>query len=292
MNDLIIAGHGYLSTTIIKLLEENNILGCKKIYALSRGNSKITTGSDLVTQIIIDFDKDFKSLNVKENSIVIYLAPPNTDSGPKDKRIRNFLKNVGGLHLKKFIYVSTSGVYGDCNGSMVNEQAVLKPLSERAKRRVDAETHIKKISIGNFPLVILRVPGIYGPRRLPNHEKLKTPMIQPEESKITNLIHVDDLANICLLACSDNIGNEIINVSDGCPLTTTEFYEEYCRQIKTTMLPYITLMQAKKIYSEKRLSFINESRRLDVTKMKILFNGYKCLNIREGIKKSLADSDG
>ena len=291
MNDLIIAGHGYLGAKIIKLLTKNNILKCDRIYALSRGNTKIDPGNSLVTQIIADFDKDFNNLNVKENSTIIYLAPPNSDSGTKDHRIRNFSERLSTIKLKKFVYISTSGVYGNCDGSTVNELSPLKPLTERAKRRVDAETYIRKFSAGNFPLVILRVPGIYGPTRLPNKEKLKTPMIRPDESKITNLIHVDDLAHLCLLSCNDNIGNEIINVSDGCPLTTTEFYAEYCRQSKITPLPYITLAQANEIYSEKRLSFINESRQLDVTKMTALFGGYKCLNIKDGIKKSLAAND-
>ena len=291
MNDLIIAGHGYLGSKIIKLLIKNNILKCNRIFALSRGNTKIDPNSTLVTQVIVDFDKDFKNLNIKENSTIIYLAPPNSDSGTKDQRIRNFSEKLNGIRLKKFVYISTSGVYGNYNGSTVNELSPLKPLTERAKRRVDAETIIKKFSAGKFPLVILRVPGIYGPTRLPNKEKLKTPMIRPDESKITNLIHVDDLAHLCLLSCHDNIGNEVINVSDGCPLTTTEFYAEYCRQSKITPLPYITLAQANEIYSEKRLSFINESRQLDVTKMRALFGGYKCLNIKDGIKKSLAADD-
>ena len=81
---------------------------------------------------------------------------------------------------------------------------------------------------------------------------------------------------------------EIINVSDGSPIKTTTYYEYVYAAINIELPEYITFDQALKTYSEKRLSFLKESRVLDVRKMKKIFNG--CIIYKDasaGIKKSL-----
>ena len=81
---------------------------------------------------------------------------------------------------------------------------------------------------------------------------------------------------------------EIINVSDGNPIKTTTYYEYVYAAINVELPKYITFNQALKIYSEKRLSFLKESRVLNVEKMKKIFDGcivYK--DARIGIKKCL-----
>ena len=218
------------------------------------------------------------------------MAPPNKDKD-KDPRLENFLNNTKRLNIEKIIYISTSGVYGDCGGSYVTEEAELKPLTSRAKKRVIAEKMIMKYStVNNTNYVILRVPGIYGLGRLPLSKiREREPLIIKDECKITNLINVEDLARVVWRVIKDNIKNEIINVSDGAPITSTEYYLKIYDELEIEYPPFINMKEAAKYYSKERLSFMSESRILDVSKMKRLFSDcIKYSNISDGIKRSLS----
>ena len=76
---------------------------------------------------------------------VIHLAPP-PGEGEGDPRTRAL---VAALRLRRapasLVYGSTSGVYGDCGGALVDETAALKASTPRAQRRVDAETLVRHI---------------------------------------------------------------------------------------------------------------------------------------------------
>ena len=144
-------------------------------------------------------------------------------------------------------------------------------------------------SLTSNDYIILRVPGIYGPNRLPI-ERIKNneSVLKEEESKKTNLIHVEDLARISWRCLISNIKNQIFNVSDGCPITVTKFYKEVCNILNLKMPTQVSMIVAQKCFSEKRLSFLNESRILDTTKMKKYFPDLiEYENVRKGIKASL-----
>jgi len=106
--------------------------------------------------------------------ILIHCAPPPA-RGTRDSRTRNLLRSVAlrGLERSKIltrviIYLSTSGVYGDCGGAVVSEARALRPANPRAQRRVDAERRLARhAKRRGMHLIILRVPGIYAADRLP-----------------------------------------------------------------------------------------------------------------------------
>ena len=199
--------------------------------------------------------------------------------------------NIKNSNLERIVYISTSGVYGDCGGLSVTEDAELKPLTDRAKKRVIAEKMVMKHSaVCNTNYVILRVPGIYGLGRLPlSKVREREPLIIKDECKITNLINVEDLARVVWRVIKDNIKNEIINVSDGTPITSTEYYLKIYDELEIEYPPFIKMKEAGKYYSEERMSFMSESRILDVTKMNRLFGDcIKYSNISDGIKRSLS----
>ena len=75
---------------------------------------------------------------------------------------------------------------------------------------------------------------------------------------------------------------EIINVSDGYPIKTTAYYEHVYKATDTRLPKYITFKQAMETYSEKRLSFLKESRILDVEKMKRIFPD--CIKFQDSCK--------
>jgi len=280
---IVLAGSGYLGKSIIKL-------ACNYNYGSIVEYSRTEKASANVEYIRKDFDEDAYHLDeITESSSIIYMAPPNQESH-EDNRLKRFLKKLSGRKIGKITYISTSGVYGDHDDKVVDETTELKPITDRAKRRVSAENMIKAYSLKTSnDYIILRVPGIYGPDRLPiNRINNQEPVILELESKKTNLIHVEDLARISWGCLNSNIKNEIFNVSDGCPITVTRFYKEICNVLNLKMPPQISMTEAQGCFSEKRLSFLNESRILDVSKMEKYFpNQIKYKKIRKGIEASL-----
>jgi len=137
---------------------------------------------------------------------VAHLAPP-ARGGTIDARTHELLaaltpRGRGAMLPQRFVYLSTSGVYGDCAGEWVDEARAPRPQTDRARRRLDAEKAIgewgRRLGIGT---VILRVPGIYAPDRLPLDRLLRgTPALEDKEDVYTNHIHADDLAAVLVAA--------------------------------------------------------------------------------------------
>ena len=223
---------------------------------------------------------------INKDGYVVYLAPPQ-NKGLKDQILVKFLSSIDKKKIVKIIYISTSGVYGDRKDALVNENEKIMPLTERAQRRADAEYQIKNSGI---KYTILRVPGIYGKGRLPlKRVNDRLPLIKTEICKHTNLINAKDLSNIIIQTLTNNsTDNIIMNVSDGTPIKTTEYYLHIYDQLNMKYPEFIDYSQANKTYDSKRKSFINESRILDVSLMNQIFPDiieYK--DIKDGIRDSL-----
>src|SRR5690606_29261272 len=106
-----------------------------------------------------------------EQESIVYLVPPPA-FGESDLRLDRFLQ-LATVPPRAFIYVSTTGVYGDTQGAGVDESTPVRPLTDRARRRVSAEEMTRVwCSERRVRRIVLRVPGIYGPGRLPI-ERLK-----------------------------------------------------------------------------------------------------------------------
>ena len=284
-NKLILAGSGYMGDAILKQIENHQHE--LSIIELARTEKK---RAGKIKSIKIDFDNIQESMDYINNSKVIYMAPPDNTSN-KDTRIEKFLHNVERYKIIRFIYVSTSGVYGNCHGEVVVEEKTVNPSTDRAKRRVDAEQQVTKFCEDRgIELIILRVPGIYGKNRLPMKRiDASEPLIIEEQSRVTNLIHVEDLSRIAIRALNINIdGTEIVNVSDGTAIKTTLYYETIYKVLKKRLPNYITFDDALKCYDAKRISFLKESRVLNTEKMDRLFpDCIEYRHIEEGIKASL-----
>lgn len=282
---LVLAGSGYLGESIIA--QNNSIEDAFNIIELCRSKK---TSRIKVKTIQIDFDNIVKNMSYVDGSIIVYMAPPDT-MNLKDNRLEKFLTNIEEYKVKKIIYISTSGVYGNYNGKTVTEEDEINPGTDRAKRRVNAEMQIQKFCVkNNISSIILRVPGIYGYNRLPiKRVKDRDPLIKLEESRVTNLIHVNDLARLVLKALTlRNNGTEVINVSDGKAIKTTKYYEIIYEALNIVPPEYISYEQAILTYDKKRASFLKESRILNVNKMKRLLPGcIKYEKLEDGIKDSL-----
>jgi nucleoside-diphosphate-sugar epimerase len=217
---------------------------------------------------------DAASLNVlpSADKLVLYFAPP-PGGGPFDSRMRNFCQTVDPEKLPaRLVYISTSGVYGDCGGEWVTEETPIKPQTSRAQRRADAEATLQEwAGKHGVPLVILRVTGIYGPGRLPLARiQQGHPILREAESPPTNRIHADDLAAVCVRAAEKAVDGHIFhifNVSDGRPGTMTQYFNAVSDLLGLPRLPQIDMQEARQVMNPMMLSYLTETRRMDNRKM-------------------------
>ncbi len=203
------------------------------------------------------------------NSLVFYFAPP-PGGGITDPKVRNFCAAmVGAKAPKRLVYISTSGVYGDCGGAVVTEDTPANPQTSRAKRRYDAEQVLRQWGEAqSVDVIILRVTGIYGPGRIPVFRLQDGhPLLCLEESSPTNRIHADDLAQVCIAAAEKGRAGEVFNVSDGHPSTMTEYFLAIAEQVGLPRPPLISMAEAKKVMTPLMLSYLTESRRMDNSRM-------------------------
>jgi nucleoside-diphosphate-sugar epimerase len=201
---------------------------------------------------------------------VIHLAPPQ-NSGNRDCRTRNLIRILaqGSNAVRRLIYISTTGVYGDHRGAKVSEITPVNPQSERAKRRVDAERALRLWGPANgVTVTILRVPGIYAADRLPIERlESQTPALLPEEDAYSNHIHSDDLARLVCAAVYHGKPQRIINACDGGETKMGDYFDEVADAFglqRPTRLPGNEL---QKIVSPMLWSFMRESRRVTNTRL-------------------------
>jgi len=162
------------------------------------------------------------------------------------------------------VYLSTSGVYGDCGGARVDESRPLAPETERARRRVDAEQALQEWGAERgIEVVILRVPGIYAADRLPL-ERLRqgTPALRADEDVYTNHVHADDLAAICVRALELDAPPGVYNASDDTELKMGDYFDLVADRHGLARPPRVSRADAEARLPPMLFSFMRESRRL------------------------------
>lgn len=198
-------------------------------------------------------------------SELFYFAPPPT-SGITDPRLAAFTAALPAESLpRRFVLISTTGVYGDCRGEWVTEDRPPDPQADRARRRLDAEHTLRAWSTQTgVPIVILRVAGIYGPGRLPEKRLRRgEPVLREEESPWSNRIHVDDLARACVAAMQRGRPESVYNATDGHPATMTDYFNRAADALGLPRPAQIAMADAHGRLSEGMLSYLAESKRLD-----------------------------
>lgn len=219
---------------------------------------------------------------------ILFTVPPRaTDS--VDLRLTRLFERLE-TAPNRFVYLSTTGVYGDCDGALIDETSPVNPMNDRSRARVTAETTLQRwCENAGTECFVLRVPGIYGPGRL-GLERLRerVPVIAESESGPGNRIHVDDLAACCVAALTADAPPGIYNVGDGDHRSSTGFTRTVARLAGLEPPPEIPRAEAEATFSEARLSFLRESRRVDTTKMQETL-GFtpRYANPEEGIRASL-----
>jgi nucleoside-diphosphate-sugar epimerase len=208
-------------------------------------------------------------------SAVIHLAPP-PGTGARDSRTRQLLRAIvqapRGCFAKtlQFVYASTSGVYGDCEGAIVSESRPVMPFNERARRRVDAERAVQRFARRHgWHATILRAPGIYDATHLPlDRIQAGTPAIIATQDSYTNHIHADDLARVCIAALRSQRAARVYNASDDSEIRMGDWFDLVADAFSLARPPRLPRTQVRERVSPMLWSFMRESRRLDNARMK------------------------
>ena len=158
-----------------------------------------------VTQIVGDLDQPASLKRLAGLAdVLLHSAPPADTDVASDTRTQHLLAALqSGKSLPRcIVYISTSGVYGNCDGAEIDETRAVHPESARAARRVAAETLLREFGRQTRTRVsILRAPGIYAADRLPlERVRRGDPVLNAAEDSYSNHIHADDLAHAIVLA--------------------------------------------------------------------------------------------
>ena len=225
-------------------------------------------------------------------NLVYYFVPP-PPQGEGDLRLTHFLAAFpDNAAPDRIVYISTSGVYGNRNGGWVTEQTPPSPQTPRAHRRLAAERALQQWgNARQVDIAILRVGGIYGPGRLPLARLRRAdPILRTAEAPYSNRIHADDLAAVCIAAGSRQQATGIYNVCDGQPGTMSEYFLTVARMCGVPPPPQISWEEAQNLLSAEMLSYLRESRRLDITRMRNeLGITLKYPNLEKGLAATISE---
>ena len=270
METLLIVGCGDIARRALPALTRRY-----RVCALVRSADRALAAAG-VEQIEGDLD-DAKSLVALAGRAqrVAHLAPP-APHGALDSRTRNLIGALsattkkGVMLPRRFVYLSTTGVYGDCSGERVDERRPALPQTARAVRRLDAERAISEWSGGNgVEAVILRAPGIYAGDRLPIETIARgTPALREEDDVYTNHIHADDLAAILAAALASARASGIYNASDDSAIKMGDWLDLVADRAGLARPQRVSRAEAERLVPGEMLSFMSESRRLSNLRMK------------------------
>jgi nucleoside-diphosphate-sugar epimerase len=261
---LLVVGCGDVGLRLLPLLRERF-----RVFAVTSQPARIAElRAAGAVPLVADLDRPDSLQRLKGLAdTVVHLAPP-APQGQTDRRTRN-LTAILPRH-GTVVYVSTTGVYGDCGGALFDETRPTAPANARAIRRVDAEQVLRRWARrAGARLAILRVPGIYAADRLPlDRLRQGTPALLPDEDPYTNHIHADDLARIVALSVFRAAPQRVYHTVDDSDLKMGDYFDAVADAFDLPRPPRLPREQLVAQVSPMLLSFMSESRRLENGRLK------------------------
>ena len=125
----LVVGTGYTGARLLRRLPADEALGLSRSQPADAGGRRV---------LVASLDAPLAPPALPADYDVVYTVPPATDSDT-DQRLEALLAALGSPP-RRFVYLSTTGVYGDRGGAVVDELAEPQPRTARARRRLAAET--------------------------------------------------------------------------------------------------------------------------------------------------------
>jgi nucleoside-diphosphate-sugar epimerase len=261
---LLIVGCGDIGLRVVKLLR-----GRWRLLALtSNPDRRDALRAAGALPLVADLDApDTLARLAGLGDAVLHLAPPPM-RGSTDPRTAHLLQALARKgRVRRVVYASTSGVYGDCGGARFDETRAVNPGTDRARRRVDAEQRLRWFGRAfGVRVTLLRIPGIYAGDRVGGHPRERlargAPVLAAEHDVFTNHIHADDLARACVAALHRGAPQRVLHVCDDTEMKMGDYFDLAADLEGLPRPRRITPEQARAELSSTQLSFMGESRRL------------------------------
>jgi len=281
----LVIGCGYLGLRVAKLWLARGDEVCAVTRSLQKAEQFSAQG---LRPVLADITDASSLRQLPPAETVLFAVGYDRAAGPSIHDVyvdglRATLEALTG-DLQRFIYVSSTGVYGQTGGEIVDENSPCEPTREGGRACLAAEQLLAQHPVGDRRIV-LRLAGLYGPGRVPRIEKIRRgdPVPAPSTGYL-NLIHVDDAARIVLAAEDRLTAPQTYCVSDGYPTMRRDYYTEVARLLDAppprVVEPSPEMPVARRAASSKRID--NQKMRRELT-VELKYPTY-----REGLAAVLA----
>jgi nucleoside-diphosphate-sugar epimerase len=268
MRRLLIIGCGDVAMRMVPLVRGRYLL-----YALVRERERFARLRSLGLKPVwgdLDRPDTLAALPGLAHDVVHFAPPPS--AGLHDTRTAHLIAALakGKSVPQQLVYISTSGVYGDCGGAVVDETRPVRPQTGRAHRRVDAERQLRHWGArSGVRVTILRAPGIYAADRLPLARLARgTPALEAADDSYVNHVHADDLARMVVAALRHGHANRSYNAVDDVPQRMGDYFDLVADEYGLPRPRRIARAEARRTIPPQLYSFMNESRRLSNDRIK------------------------
>ena len=274
----LIIGCGYLGSRVAQLFRSDKEDTEQTIYAMTRDHDHAEQFKEQgLAPIIADVTdpaslKSLSAANIAVDTLVVAVGyDRNAGLSIHDTYVRGLEHVLAAISpdTGRVVYVSSTGVYGQDDGSLIDEDSPCHPVREGGKACLAAEERLRSHPLGQNS-VVLRLAGIYGPGRIPRSAQSSSNEPLPVDPETyLNLIHVDDAAAAVLSAARlpHSPTSRLYCVSDGQPLTRGDYFDELARQQGTPPPKYAAPGESMKDRSagDKRISNAKMLSDLDIT---------------------------
>lgn len=289
MPRLFVVGYGYSARRVGRRLEERGWV--------VRGTTRSAEGArrlegEGVTPVVFDGTRPSAAVGeaLRWATHLLVSAPPGEQGDPV---LAHHPGDVLDADALEWIgYLSTTGVYGDREGALVDEEVGPDPSTERSRRRLDAERGWQEIADeAGVPLQIFRLAGIYGPgRSVLDRLRQGTARRLARPGLVFNRIHVDDVAGAVIAGIDRPNETGVFNVSDDLPTPPAEVVEHGAGLLGVEPPPSMSVEEAE--LSPAARSFYEENKRVDNRRLKRVLE-YRLVHptYRSGLLAVVAEED-
>ena len=198
-------------------------------------------------------ERSFRGLVRRDFDIVIHCASSGRGGVADYEAVfltgtRNLMTN---MECDRFIFTSSTSVYSQTDGSLVDESSPANPLRETS--RFLRKTEDLVLESGG---VVARLAGLYGPGRCVPLQKLLDgkAIIEGTGERVMNMLHQSDAAG-ALRFLAETPTNGLFNAVDDEPVSELDWFRHVCEQFKKPLPPFGPRdLNRKRGWTNKRVS--------------------------------------
>lgn len=233
----LIAGCGYLGRRCAKVWHQDGI----KVSAITRSEARADQFRlSGLRPVLLDLAVLDEHVVLPRADVVLWAVGFDRGAGVAREQIwldglQAFIQSLPSAP-RRFVYISSTSVYGQVDGGTVDESSPTVPTTEGGTCCLAAEKLARTEFSNRFPdtqVIVLRMAGIYGPNRLLRRiEDLKKQSPLPgEPDHCLNLIHVDDAVRMVQYVATADDAPELINVVNSGSVTRRQYYSHLADKV-------------------------------------------------------------